>query len=146
MGADNTYGEEHWNPFFIGNKQDLDKEPEGKDHPVVDLITEAQLLDILKSHLTDMEHIQNKIVSLGDALAGHKAALEEIKNTFRFLLTQATMNGAIILKPGKHPYLIAGYVVLIEFVFQSFNNKTIRDIEVTDIPVIDVSLFKTIKL
>lgn len=146
MGSDNTYVEVNWNPFDSENNPATDKEAVGNDHSVVDLITEAQLLDILKSHLTDMEHIQNKIVSLGDALAGHKAALEEIKNTFRFLLTQATMNGAIILKPGKHPYLIAGYVVLIEFVFQSFNNKTIRDIEVTDIPVIDVSLFKTIKL
>jgi hypothetical protein len=108
--------------------------------------TEATASDQLKELLFDMEYIQSKIDSLTDALTGHKAALEEIKNTFRFLLTGATMNGALILKPGKHPYLISGYVVLIEFLFQSFNNKTIRDIEVTDIPVIDVSLFKTIKL
>ena len=108
--------------------------------------TQSKASDQLTELLFDMEHIQSRIDSLTDALTGHKAALEEIKNTLRFLLTDATMNGALILKPGKHPYLIAGYVVLIDFVFQSFNNKTIRDIAVTDIPVIDVSLFKTIKL
>lgn len=108
--------------------------------------TQSKASDQLKKLLFEMELIQSKIDSLTESLTGHKAALEEIKNTLRFLLTDATMNGAFILKPGKHPYLIGGYVVLIEFLFQSFNNKTIRDIEVTDIPVIDVSLFKTIKL
>jgi len=146
MGADNTYGEENWDTSDSENSTDVDKDTDVKVHLVESSITEAQVAVQLKELLTDMENIQGRIDAMEGALAGYNAALAEIKGSLMLKIANATMNGAIILKPGKHPYLIAGYVVLIDFVFQSFNNKTIRDIEVTDIPVIDVSLFKTIKL
>jgi len=146
MGADNTYGEENWDTSDSENSTDVDKDTDVKVHLVESSITEAQVAVQLKELLTDMENIQGRIDAMECALAGYNAALAEIKGSLMLKIANATMNGAIILKPGKHPYLIAGYVVLIDFVFQSFNNKTIRDIEVTDIPVIDVSLFKTIKL
>lgn len=117
MGADNTYGEEHFN-------------------------NEMDIMELL----TNLEHYQEKVAAMQDAIDGYKAALEETKGTLIMGIANATMNGKLILNPGKRPYIIAGYVVMIDYRRDVEGNGIILDMEVTEVRVIDVSLFKTIQL
>lgn len=117
MGADNTYVEEHFN-----NENDI------------------------KELLTNLEHYQEKVAAMQDTIDGYKAAMVDTKGILRTEISRATMNGKLILKQEKRPYLISEYVVMIDYRTDGVGGGIISNVEVTDVPVIDVSLFKTIKL
>lgn len=108
---------------------------------------ETNLKQPVKELLAELEHFQAKIVSMQDAIDGYRAAMQEIKSTLMMAIANATMGGKLILNPGKHPYIISGYVVMIDFRHDTWEEEhgQIFDLEATELQVIDDSLFNTVK-
>lgn len=97
----------------------------------------------LKKLLTDLEHFQQKAVALQDALNCHKQAIYETKEILKKAIMDATMQGRLILREGNFPYIIAGYILMIDFDPEELG---IINVEVIDVHIIDVSLFNQIQL
>ncbi len=108
---------------------------------------ETNVKATVKELLTELEHYQSKLVSMTHVIDGYRAALLEVKSTLMMEIANATMGGKLILKPGTYPYIISGYVVMIDFRHDPWedNDGKIFDLEVSEVSVIDDSLFNTVK-
>lgn len=92
----------------------------------------------LKELLTNLEHYQEKVAAMQDAIAVYKAAMEDTKGILKTEISRATMNGELILNQGRWPYLMSGYVVMIDFRTDGVGGGIISNMEVTEVQVIDV--------